>query len=106
MKTRRPFKFRKVLVPVDFSEPSRRALDFAIAFVKPFDAEILLLHVVETVLPPPDGMIVELGTLAVRLNEDAARQLSEWRKEVASDAKVKEMLRPGVPHIEIVEAAD
>src|SRR6266850_2867031 len=106
MKICNTFKFRRILVAVDFSDPARTARDFAVCFAKPFDAEIILCHVVEFVLPPPDGMIIELGTLAERINEDAAKQLDEWRKEIASEVRTKKVLRSGVPHIEIVEIAD
>ena len=37
----------KVLVPIDFSEPSLRALDEAVEFSRPYDAELILLSVVE-----------------------------------------------------------
>lgn len=42
---------RRILVPVDFSEPSIRALDYAIEFARLFKAEIVVLHVVDAVYP-------------------------------------------------------
>ncbi|MDB6064697.1 MAG: putative universal stress protein [Pedosphaera sp.] len=106
MKMRGDFRLKKILVPVDFSEPSRKALHYAISLAKPFKAEILLVHVVESVLPPPDAVIVESAALAAALNKEAAKRLSEWRKKAASLAPVREILLTGAPYREIVDFAD
>jgi nucleotide-binding universal stress UspA family protein len=42
--------FKTVLIPVDFSPPSRLAVDHAIAFARRFRSRLLLLHVMEA--PP------------------------------------------------------
>lgn len=41
---------RKILVPVDFSEGAKAAIDLAVTFAKPFGAAIELYHVWQ---PPP-----------------------------------------------------
>ncbi|MGH8057833.1 MAG: universal stress protein, partial [Candidatus Entotheonellia bacterium] len=38
---------KRILVPTDFSEPSRQAINYALALTYARGAEILLLHVVE-----------------------------------------------------------
>jgi len=38
---------RRILVPVDFSEPSRLAFDYAFTVARPFGAEVDVLHVWE-----------------------------------------------------------
>jgi nucleotide-binding universal stress UspA family protein len=43
-------KIKRVLVPVDFSSSSLRALEFAVDFVKPFKAELALMFAVEPIL--------------------------------------------------------
>jgi universal stress protein A len=45
-------RLRKILVPVDHSNCSRAALEYALFLAERFDAKIEVLHVVET---PPDG---------------------------------------------------
>jgi universal stress protein A len=45
-------RLRKILVPVDHSDCSRAALEYALFLAERFDAEIEVLHVVET---PPGG---------------------------------------------------
>jgi nucleotide-binding universal stress UspA family protein len=47
---------KRILVPVDFSDDSLRALDYAADFVKPLKAELQLLYVVEPIyyaMPAP-----------------------------------------------------
>jgi len=85
-----------MIVAVDFSEQSRNALYDAIELAN-LHAQIILLHVVEAIVFPPDVEVVELAVLARRLNEEAAKLLSEWCKEVASEARVREDLRAGTP---------
>lgn len=39
--------FQQVLVPVDFSEPSRRALEYAVRLAAKFDSNLHVLNVIE-----------------------------------------------------------
>jgi hypothetical protein len=41
------FKLQRILVPVDFSDCSSKALQYAVPFAKQFGAALILLHVVE-----------------------------------------------------------
>ena len=41
---RSPFKLKKILVPVDFSECSKKALHYAIPFARQFEASLTLLE--------------------------------------------------------------
>jgi nucleotide-binding universal stress UspA family protein len=43
---------KRILVPVDFSAPSLRALDYAVRFAKPIRAELTLCFVVEPLVFP------------------------------------------------------
>src|SRR5712675_496829 len=106
MKDGSPFALKRLLVPVGFSDHSRKALDYALSFAKPFKAEIRLLHVVEALVLPPDLLVIETAVFAARLNEEAAKLLAEWAAEAASHgAVVLQDLRPGVPYREIIDAA-
>lgn len=40
----RPLHFRKILVPLDFSEPSRLGLEYALGFAQEFHATVVLFH--------------------------------------------------------------
>jgi|SRR6185312_13547969 len=97
---------RHILVPVDFSDCSRKALEYAVSFAKQFSANITLLHVVVSVPPPPQMMVFESDTVRAKYHEEAAKHLCDWRSEVVSRASVKALVREGVSaHQEIVALA-
>jgi nucleotide-binding universal stress UspA family protein len=100
---------KTILVPIDFSEPSRKALHYALSFAKQFNAEMLLLHVIEftpLAAPSPPLPIIQDETTRATLHESAAKQLAAWRNETGSQASIKASVRDGVSaHAEIVKAA-
>jgi universal stress protein A len=103
---------KRILVPIDFSEQSRKAMEYALSFARQFNAEVLLLHIIE-IAPlaapawpvSPIPMIHDVTTQA-SLRESAAKQLAGWRQEITSQARVKASVREGISaHAEIVAAA-
>ena len=44
-------EIHKILVPIDFSEHSQRALDVAVEFAKQFGAELIMFHCYELPIP-------------------------------------------------------
>ena len=48
------YPYRKILVPLDFSDDSRRAFEHGIALAAAFEAEIVLLTVIEDSFPYPE----------------------------------------------------
>ena len=100
------FRLAKILVPVDFSESSRKALHYAASFARQFKAQIILLHVAEPVLPSSPygaGIVIPFDPEPVRLI--AARRLNGWRRELPSTVSVQTTVRLGLPSHEIVQAA-
>ena len=73
--------FAKILVPIDFSPPSTRALDFAIDFAKRFGASLELLHVEQPIGTPvsPSYMppILNLESIAAAARAHCQQQLGE-----------------------------
>jgi nucleotide-binding universal stress UspA family protein len=47
-----PLRIKSILVPLDFSPPSKKALGYAVAVARQFKAKLTLLHVVEPVATP------------------------------------------------------
>src|SRR4051794_16831256 len=43
----RPLRLKKILVPIDFSPPSKNAFKYALRFAEEFGAELTLLYVLE-----------------------------------------------------------
>ncbi len=99
---------KKVLVPIDFSDYSKSALKYAVSFVKQFNAELILIYVVEPVIYPPDFSMGQIAIPSVDLEMDkrAVEELSKLaRKEIPADLKVKTLVKTGKPFIEIIETA-
>ena len=99
-------KLKRVLVPVDFSESSRKAVQYAVSFARQFDAEILLLHVVEPMPAPPEVVYLDTGAIYTEVREAAEKHLSEWRQAAAPEARVSAKTRVGIAYHQIIEAAD
>jgi len=99
-------QLKHILVPVDFSDCPRKALQYGASFARQFNADVTLLHVVVAVPLPPQMLVFEAETLSAKYHEQAAKQLSEWRKEIMSRATVKATVRAGTAaHQEIIAAA-
>jgi universal stress protein A len=97
-------RLKKILCATDFSECSQKAFHYAVSLGKQFNAEILLLHVFET-LPPQVG-ILEGAFMDTTIHEDAVRQLEEWRRRVSPAVEAKTAFRDGIPtHKQIVAGA-
>lgn len=80
---------KRVLVPVDFSGDSLNALAYARALVKPFNAEVVIVHVIEPIYyAAPADMYMTSPNLATLIDEQqrvAAQQL----KRIAADLEKK-----------------
>lgn len=61
---------KRILVPVDFSDCSQKALDYALSFADRFDARIELIHVYE---PPFD-----LGDVPVQVGDAPPQPIGDY----------------------------
>lgn len=96
---------RRILVPVDFSECSRKAVRYAVSLARQFQAEITLLHVVVSIPTPPQAAALESEPLVAHYREDASSQLSKWRLDIAA-VPAHAAVRDGTSaHFEIVTFA-
>jgi len=99
---------RKILVPVDFSDHSLRALEDAIALGKTWNAEIHLLHCYQIHPASIDPYGLAYPEHFERDIRDAAqKRLAEWSDKVtAAGLKAVEHLSARFPSDEITEMAD
>ncbi len=101
-------RLQTILAPVDFSACSEHALDHAMAFATRFQAQVILLHVIESVVYPENYLnlpTVQDGVQA-SLAEAARARLDDQAKRLAdSGIQVKTMTRLGRPFAEIADAA-
>ena len=90
-----------LLVAVDFSPPSRRALDSALAWRRP-ESDVIVLHVVDVDLAQrmeATGVCSQAEAIR-RMRERAGPELDRLRAEYPEGA-FETMLVEGVPFIEI-----
>jgi universal stress protein A len=97
------FSLRRILVPVDFSPLSRKALDYAIAFARQFNAEILLFHAV-ALTPPPFPMAGSVSYES-ELRATAESELAKWRDSAGARPTVKTRIQSGDAPREIINLA-
>lgn len=95
---------RKVLVPLDFSDPSQRAMQYARRFAEPSQAELILLYVIEPVAYPAElGVVINLDA---DLAERAQGELEKLRDQHLGDYPgTRCLVRSGVADAEIVTCA-
>ncbi len=102
--------FKKIICPVDFSEPSERALSQAVMMAEQADAELLLITVV---LPVPiaayseGSLFTEINNLQGQLPELAQKQLAGLRDKFCAPISERTSLHVAVgsPFVEIVRYA-
>jgi len=75
-------EFRHLLVPVDFGEHSRRALDAAIELARRFGAELTLVHIYEFPAYVYGGMTYATTDLFAPIEAAARDQLDQTLQEV------------------------
>jgi nucleotide-binding universal stress UspA family protein len=100
------FKIEKILVPLDFSAASMRALDYAVELAKPFRAAIDLIHVH---LPDEASPVAGAGHLLLQ-SAEAIERLNEeltgiHRKRMPAFRPESCHIRGGVPYQEIIRLA-
>jgi nucleotide-binding universal stress UspA family protein len=102
---------QQILVPVDFSEPSQQALDFAIELAQAFQARLFLLHIVETPVigggPGEMGMGTAYAEVMKQMEAEASRNLEDYigHGHKAGLECAGEVM-PGAPFQQIIDVAD
>jgi nucleotide-binding universal stress UspA family protein len=102
---------KKILVPVDGSSHSKKALEFACELAKKFESELHLLHVVQ---PPVSTQTMVVGGSAVTTEvsredlDEIGRNMIDAAKQITSNhdcTKVKTQIEAGLPAQHILDSA-
>ncbi|KAA3661387.1 MAG: universal stress protein [Calditrichaeota bacterium] len=104
-----PERFEKILVPVDFSNYSRKTLEYAVELATNSDAFIELIHVIEEQIHPAyyvagDVSILKMFPDLREKSTTALRELAE--NNLKQDIKFSCHVKEGKSHTEIVDFAD
>lgn len=100
-------QIKSILVPIDFSMSSKKALAAAFPFAERFGAKITLLHVVEPVAIPAFANSLPLVMENDKVINSRKRRLEQLIRESGSEPKLvdKTLVRYGRSFHEITEAA-
>ena len=98
---------RSILVPVDFSPESEKALAYALPFARQFGAKLTVLHVVEPTATPDFLTSFPLVIDNDKLMADCKKHLERVVKDLAIEPKFMEttLVRYGRAFHEITQAA-
>lgn len=105
---KRVISLKKILVPIDFSGYSKNALKYAVPFAKQFDAEILLLYVVEPTIYPADFSFGQIGLPGIEeeVRKRGTEELAKLAKDEISDVvKSRTRVETGKAFTEIIRVA-
>ncbi len=109
VRTARPrLGIHRILVPIDFSEHSKNALQYALQYAVQFQARIDLLYVVEPTIYPADFSFGQVGfpNIEEELRKRGADELQTLvNTEVKGHVPATATVRTGKPFFEIHEFA-
>ena len=100
--------FRKILVPIDFSTHSSRALQTAVELAKAFGGTLHLLHCypINVGAISPYGLVIP-ESFDRDIREAATKQLAQWReKATAQKVEVSTEVTPLFPSEAIASTAE
>jgi nucleotide-binding universal stress UspA family protein len=98
----------KILVPIDFSVESKKALHYAAQFAQQFGATISLLHVVEPITFPTDygyGPVVRQIPNKEGIKRAKTKLNRIGQKEIGAPWLADAVVRSGIAFFAITEAA-
>jgi nucleotide-binding universal stress UspA family protein len=98
-------ELKRILVPIDFSDHSRRALRYAIPFARKFKASIDLIYVVEPTVYPADFSFGQVGFPAIEdeLRKRGGEELDELiKKDISKQVPARRAVRTGKAFYEIL----
>ena len=102
-------RLQRILVPTDFSESARHALSYGVSFAKEYGAELLMLHVVETIPVgyASDLFPVPMAEVFQEMSGYARTELGKLADEArAKGIKVRDEVAQGKPSAEICRVAE
>ncbi|MFA5831951.1 MAG: universal stress protein [Bacteroidota bacterium] len=104
----RAIGLKKILVPIDFSDNSKKALRYAIPFAQQFNASLILVYIVEPTIYPSDFGFGQVGFPDVEkeLHEKAISEMSALIDAVVPKTlNTQTMVGSGIPFVEITTFA-
>lgn len=101
-------QIKKILFPTDFSEGARAAMEYAVSLARDYNAELILLYVVQDISIAewyiPSSLSVT--DLVEDMVKSATNEMDKWSAEASAQVRdVEKMVLRGVPFTEIIRTA-
>ena len=101
-----PFKLKHILVPIDFSDCSKKALQYALPLAKEHQAVLTLLYVVPPTYRGGEFGGIDYATLESEMDVSGKKELAKLAAdEVRGKVLTDTVVRVGSPSREIIEMA-
>ena len=99
-------KLKQILVPIDFSNCSKKALQYALPLAREHQAAITLLYVVPPAYGAGEYGGIDYAQLEAGMKQDGERELAKLAvDEVRGEISTDTLVRIGSPAREVVETA-
>jgi len=100
------FELKHILVPIDFSECSKKALVYALPYAKEFGAQITLLYVAHFQYAASETGSAEALASEQQHIERAKKEMEKLAQELPASIRTKTAVVSGKPFEEIVATAE
>jgi len=103
-KRRKTIELNRILVPIDFSDHSKKALKYAIPFARQFHASIDLVYVVEPTIYPADFSFGQVGfpNVEEELRRRGAQELDSLiKRQIGGKVPARKVILTGKASYEI-----
>jgi universal stress protein A len=99
-------KLKRILVPIDFSECSKKALEYAVPLAREHEAAITLLYVVPPAYGAGEYGEINYAQLEASMRQDGEKALAKLAAfELPGNVTADTLVRVGSPSREIIETA-
>lgn len=97
---------RKILVPTDFSEGARPALDYAVSLARDYKATLCILHVIQELAVTPGWYegVFPIENLYMSIEDGAASEMDRLISETGV-TDVEKVISRGYPATEVLRIA-
>ena len=96
---------KRILVPLDFSPCSEKALQYAIPFARQFGAKLVLVHVIQSYVPLSEFTAGDPGFVPANSQDTAQKRLRALQENLGNGIKSCVVVQVGNPYTRIVETA-
>lgn len=100
------FRLERLLVPIDFSECSRKALAYAVPFAEQFQSSLILLYVAQVNYVVGEFGAIDFPVVETEVRANAEKELARLaQQQIGEQWPTETLVRVGRPVQEIVTTA-